>query len=197
MGRATRCRPFFCDRFGKNKQHPTLVTSANEKGGTRRQLFCLWLSATFQENVGHATDSRMQLTTHRGHTDGSLLTVSAEKLQATETLDRWLEVLQLLESKLKGGWSRRFSPHATREVGRARDQSINTARNVGAVLRKWLLKPCEKQGIGRGEHRCIVRQMHNARNLTATGSKCGYSLGLGSLHRIQVSAFKTPHPGGS
>ena len=99
--------------------------------------------------------------------------------------------------KIKGGWSRRFSPHATREVGRARDQSINTARNVGAVLRKWLLKPCEKQGVGRGEHRCIVRHMQNARNLTATGSNAAIlwnsavqGVTLGSLHRIQVDAAR-------
>ena len=78
---------------------------------------------------------------------------------------RWLESPSTAAVKIKGGWSRRFSPHATREVGRARDQSINTARNVGTVLRKWLLKPCEKQGVGRGEHRCIVRQVQNARNL--------------------------------
>ena len=58
---------------------------------------------------------------------------------------------------INGGRSRRSSPHAVREVGR---DPINTARNVGPVLREWLLKPCGKQGVGRGEHRCIERQMH-------------------------------------
>ena len=55
---------------------------------------------------------------------------------------------------------------------------INTARRVGAVLREWLLKPCEKQGVGRGEHRCIERQMQNAGNLDSYGFKCGCLLGL-------------------
>ena len=35
----------------------------------------------------------------------------------------------------------------------------NTARNVGPALREWLLKPCENQGVGRGEHRCFERQV--------------------------------------
>ena len=74
---------------------------------------------------------------------------------------------------------------------------INTARNVGAVLREWLLKPCEKQGVGRGKHRCIERQMQNARNLAATASNAAVlwdsavqGVNLGSLHRIHVDAAR-------
>ena len=96
--------------------------------------------------------------------------------------------------KINGGWSRRSSPHAVREVGR---DSINTARRVGPVLREWLLKPCEKQGVGRGEHRCIERQMQNARNLIATASNAAVlwdsavqGVNLGSLHRIHVDAAR-------
>ena len=43
---------------------------------------------------------------------------------------------------------------------------INTARNVGAVLREWLPKPCEKQGVGRGEQRCIADRAESCCRIT-------------------------------
>ena len=44
--------------------------------------------------------------------------------------------------------------------------------------------------VGRGEHKCIERDRCKRQESDGYGFKCGYSLGLGSLHRIQVDAAR-------
>ena len=73
---------FFCNRFGKSKQHPTLVTSAKKEERPRGSHSA---SGHVPGNRGSRHGLSNAVDDTSGHTAGSLLKVSAEKIQATET----------------------------------------------------------------------------------------------------------------
>ena len=88
------------------------------------------------------------------------------------------------ELKCDGGWSRRFSPHATREVSRARDQSDQQREERGSILVVVAPSSSVAENTSASKDRCKRQESDGY------GFKCGYSLGLGSLHRIQVDAAR-------
>ena len=88
------------------------------------------------------------------------------------------------ELKCDGGWSRTCRNLPLERSAEHRISPINNARNVGAYLWLWHLH--------RRSRRAQVHRKAGAKHQKSDGYefKCGYSLGLGSLHRIQVDAAR-------